>query len=408
MGVENIKIEAMKVYYGLDTKQSEKITIRAGVTKADLSGAYFHSYAKLAGQIVKHVFWFNTGGDAAHSLAFVGTPASGSLQLQFAGIGNVALDWDDSAGDLETKLQGLPGFDDVTVTGSFGAGFLITYVNYAGNPVLSLGANTLETSAPAAVVASFDVENLSSTPPVLPDATLHEVDIADPLIVTVQDIAAELTSVIDALTAVYSASVVNNVITVDHEVVGYAPSMHDAKDALKTTDFGFEILVQGDTEDELGCIDGDIEVAFEESFIDVQCHAEGITPVAQLKNGVSSVEVTMNLEETTKEKMKKMFVKSGGSFIPDNGSEVFGMGTFKNFENMFKYATKLRLHPARLLPGDRSEDYTFHKAIPNLTGLTFSGENVFTLPITFKVYPAEGIDSRVNYFSIGDGSQNLA
>jgi len=103
-----------------------------------------------------------------------------------------------------------------------------------------------------------------------------------------------------------------------------------------------------------------------------------------------------------------MFVKSGGSFTPDGGTEVFGMGTFKNFENMFKFASKLRLHPVRLLDGDLSSDYTFHKAIPNLTGVTFSGENVFTLPLTFKIYPAEGVDSRVNYFSIGDGSQSLA
>lgn len=310
MGVENIKIEAMKVFYGLDTKQVEKITIRAGIVKANLAGKYFHTYAVVAGVIVKHVFWFNvSGADAA---------------------------------------------------------------------------------------------------PTVPDATLHEVDISDVGIDTVAEIAAELQGVIDAMTAVYSATVVNNVITVSHEVVGYAPSMHDAKNPAKVTNFGFEIVTQGDTEDELGCIDGDIEVSFEESFVDVNCHAEGTTPVAQLKNGVSSVEVTMNLEETTLEKMRKMFTKSGGSFIPDGGSEVFGMGTFKNFENMFKYATKLRLHPARLLEGDLSNDYTFHKAIPNLSGLTFSGENVFTLPITFKVYPAEGIDSRVNYFSIGDGSQSLA
>jgi hypothetical protein len=243
--------------------------------------------------------------------------------------------------------------------------------------------------------------------PSLSDATLHEVDISAGAIDTIPEIAAELASEISAVAGVYSATSSNNVIEVEHSVVGFAPSAHDAKNSLKKTNFGFEILEQGDTEDELGCIEGDIEVAFEESFIDVTCHAEGATPVAQLKNGVSSVEVTMNLQETTKEKLKKMFVKSGGSFIPDGGTEVFGMGTFKNFENMFKYATKLRLHPVRLLDGDRGEDYTFHKAIPNLTGLTFSGENVFALPITFKVYPAEGIDSRVNYFSIGDGSQNL-
>lgn len=244
--------------------------------------------------------------------------------------------------------------------------------------------------------------------PAITDATLHEVDISDVGIDTVAEIAAELQSVIDALAAIYSATVSGNVITVDHEVAGYAPSMHDAKNPAKVTNFGFEILVQGDSEDDLGCIDGEIEVAFEETFVDVNCHAEGTTPVAQLKTGVGNVEVTVNLEETTKAQMKKMFTKSGGSFIPDGGTEVFGMGTFKNFENMFKYATKLRLHPVRLLDGDRSEDWTFHKSVPNLEGLTFSGEEVFTLPVTFKVFPDATKDPRVNYFAIGDGSQSLA
>jgi hypothetical protein len=310
MGVENIKVEAMKVVYGVNTAQKEKITIRSGILKASLAGKYFHTYAvNLAGVISKHVFWFQVSG---------------------------------------TDLA-----------------------------------------------------------PVLSDATLHEVDISSGTIDTIAEIAAELALEISAVAGIYAATSLNNIVTVNHSVVGYAPSMHDSKNSLLKTNFGFEILEQGDIEEELGCIEGDIEVAFEESFIDVTCHAEGATPVAQLKNGVSSVEVTLNLQETTKEKMKKMFVKSGGSFIPDGGTEVFGMGTFKNFENMFKYATKLRLHPVRLLDGDRGEDYTFHKAIPNLTGLTFSGENVFALPITFKVYPAEGVDSRVNYFSIGDGSQDL-
>ena len=309
MGVENIKVEAMKVIYGENKAQVEKITIRAGVTKTSLASKYFILYALVGGAVTKNLFWFKTSGvDAA---------------------------------------------------------------------------------------------------PVIADVTMHEVDISAVGIDTVQEIAAELATAIAAVVGVYTSAVVANVITVTHSVMGYVPSAHDALTESGKTNFAFEIVAQGDSEDELGCIQGDIEVAFEESFIDVTCHAEGITPVAQLKNGVSSVEVTLNLEETTNEKLKKMFVKTGGSFIPDNGSEVFGMGTFKNFENMFKYATKLRLHPVRLLDGDRSGDYTFHKAIPNLTGLTFSGENVFTLPVTFKVYPAEGINSRVNYFAIGDGGQSL-
>jgi hypothetical protein len=310
MSVENIKVEAMKVFYGENKQQKEKITLRTGIAKADLAGKYFHMYAlNNSGVVEKHVFWFNvTGSDVAPSLT---------------------------------------------------------------------------------------------------DATLHEVDISDVGINTIPLIAAELADVIDTV-SLFSASESFNIVEVEHENVGYVSSAHDAKVENKKTQFAFEILVQGDTEDEVGCIEGDIEAAFEQSFLDVTCHAEGVTPVAQLKNGVSNVEITMNLQETTREKIKNMMVKTGGSFTPDGGTELFGMGTFKNFENMFKYASKLRLHPVRLLDSDRSEDWTFHKALPNLTGVTFSGENVFNLPVTFKVYPAQGVDSRINYFSIGDGSQNLA
>lgn len=241
--------------------------------------------------------------------------------------------------------------------------------------------------------------------PAITDATLHEVDVTAST--TIQEIAAELVDVIDGVTGVYEATLNGLEVTVDHTVEGYAPQAEDAKLTGKQTNFGFEMLVQGDTEEDVGCIEGEIEASFEESFLDVTCHSEGVTPVAQLKTGVSSVEITMNLEETTKAQMKKMFVKTNGSFIPDGGTEVFGMGTYKNFDNMFKYAAKLRLHPKRLLPADRRDDITFHKAIPNLSGLTFSGEAVFTIPVTFKVFPAPGVDSRVNYFSIGDGTQSL-
>lgn len=306
MGVENIKVEAMKVYYGVSTAQIEKITISPATTKVSLAAKYFYAYTSAG---VKHVFWFDTtGADVA---------------------------------------------------------------------------------------------------PVISDATLHKVDISSGTIDTVAEYATALASAFTAVAGVYAGSASNNVVTVTHSVAGYASSMHDARDPLKVTNFGFSISTQGDSEDELGCIDGDLEVSFKESFIDVNCHAQGVTPVAQLKNGVSSVEITLNLQETTLAKLKKMFTKTGGSFTPDGGTEVFGMGTFKNFENMFKFATKLRLHPVRLLDGDKSEDWTFHKAMPNLTGVTFSGENVFAVPVTFKVYPAESVDSRVNYFSIGDGSQSL-
>lgn len=252
----------------------------------------------------------------------------------------------------------------------------------------------------------FDVTG-TDTAPALTDAVLHEVDISAGAIDTVAEIAAELATVIGATTE-YNATSSNNEVTVTHSVAGYAPAAHDAKNPLKLTNFGLQLLTQGEVALELGCLEGNISVAFTESFIDVKCHSEGATPVAQLKTGVESVEITLNMLETTKQIIKAMLVKSNGSFIPDGGTELMGMGTFKSFENMFKYASKLRLHPKRLLSGDLSEDWNFPKAMPNLTQIDFSGEEVLKLPLTFKVYPAQNVDSRINYWFIGDGSQNLA
>lgn len=242
--------------------------------------------------------------------------------------------------------------------------------------------------------------------PALTDATLHKVDISAGAIDTVAEYATTLQGVITAMTE-YNATVANNEVTVTHTVNGYAPQGQDAKDDLKKTLFGLQLLTQGELEAEIGCVEGVISVAMAESFVAVKCHSEGSTPVAQLKTGVENVEVSMTLLETTKAKIKDILVKSNGSFIPDGGTELIGMGSYKNFENMFKYATKLRLHPKRLLSGDRSEDFNFTKTMPNLSQIDFSGEEVLKIPVAFKVYPAVGVDSRINYWFIGDGQQSL-
>ena len=310
MGVENIKVEPMIVIYGEDKFQKQKIVISPSILKVDLAAKYFHTYALLAGVIVKHVFWFDTTG--------------------------------------------------------------------------------------------------TDVAPTLPDAILHKVDISAAPIDTVAEYATALASAIALVsTAFSSATAVNNEVTYTNFVKGYAPASHDAKNLLKITNFGFQILIQGEVEAEIGLVEGNIKVSFKETFVDVKSHDNGATPIAQLKTGVEGVEVALDLLETVKEKIKAILVKTNNSFIPDGGTELIGMGTYKQFENMFKYASKLRLHPKRLLAGDRSEDMNFPKSMPNLEGIDFSGEEVLKLPVKFKVYPAQDLDSRISFWFIGDGSQTL-
>ena len=69
--VNNIKVEAMKVFYGIDTAQVEKIKVPLGISKASLTEKYFVVYAtSLLGVISKHGFWFKvTIGDTAPIVA---------------------------------------------------------------------------------------------------------------------------------------------------------------------------------------------------------------------------------------------------------------------------------------------------------------------------------------------------
>lgn len=241
------------------------------------------------------------------------------------------------------------------------------------------------------------------TDPAIAGATGHDMGLSGGE--TAAAVATALAAVLGAVSG-FDAVASGPEVTLTHTATGYASSAHDGK-GTNGTKFGFQIVTQGESEIDIGCVEGDIEVEFEETFAEVKCHDTGTTPIAILKTGVSNVQITLAALETTKAKLKALMTRTGGSFKPENGTEVFGMGTFKNFENMFKFASKLRLHPVRLLDDDFTEDWTFHKAIPKLTGATFSGENPFTLPLTFQVFPDETKNSRVNYFSIGDGSQDL-
>lgn len=274
---------------------------------------------------------------------------------------------------------------------------------HADSVATPLNNKYIKVYTPAGVIKVFWFNvNSGGTAPTVPGATLIEVAIATSAAATA--VASALQAEIDG-EADLVATVSGEEVTVTQSATGYASAIEDSP--VAPTLFGLQIITQGDTQAEIGCIDGDIEIAFEETFQEVKCHDTGTVPVTILKTGVSNVEVTFTALETTKAKMKPLFVKSGGSFTPVGGTDLFGMGTFKNFENVIKFASKLRLHPVRLLDGDQTEDWTFHKAFPKLEGITFSGENPLTLPVTFEVFPAEGVNKRINYFCIGDGSQSL-
>lgn len=156
---------------------------------------------------------------------------------------------------------------------------------------------------------------------------------------------------------------------------------------------------------DLGLLDGDVEVGFEETLFELTAHQTGVTPIADLRQGVS-VEITTVLKEVTSDALNELFAKaSGGTHTPMSGTELIGVGSSRQGDNTIVQAGKLVLHPVRLSSSDNSEDLCFWRAYPMPESLTFSGENPKLLSVTWKIYKDEDINENVNFWAFGDWTQ---
>lgn len=94
---------------------------------------------------------------SVQALTFSGVAASGSFVLNYTPFAKTtplttaAINWNDSAATIQTKLQAVTGLGSVTVSGSIAAGLSITFTGV--QPVVALLTVTLNTLATAGAVA---------------------------------------------------------------------------------------------------------------------------------------------------------------------------------------------------------------------------------------------------------------
>lgn len=158
---------------------------------------------------------------------------------------------------------------------------------------------------------------------------------------------------------------------------------------------------------DLGYLDGDIEISFEQQELDVTAHQTGTTVLASFLTGLVN-EVTMTMKELSNDKLKELMLgTAGGSHTPVGGSEVFGWGSATIGQNQFVKARRLILHPVALPTNDKSRDICFWKAAAAPQSMVKSGENFSTLPLTFKVYKDESKPAAVDQFVFKDWTQFL-
>lgn len=176
-------------------------------------------------------------------------------------------------------------------------------------------------------------------------------------------------------------------------------------DGSATTGFTFTQLQDGGSLD-LGYLDGDIEVTFEESVNDVTAHQTGTTILASLRQGlVNEISLTMK-EISDLVKVKELLLgTAGATYTPSGGTEVMGWGTESLGANTIVKARRLVLHPVSQGVA-KTKDMCFWKSYALPDTLTISGENPKTLGLTFKVYRDDSKPEAVNQFIFGDWSQS--
>lgn len=124
-----------------------------GSKTAQMANAVFSQNPNiLAGGGYLVVIPFVDGVDEVQHLAFSGTPASGVWSIIVDSVYTTSdLAFDAAASVVQAALRLLPGCELVTVSGNYASGFDLTFTGVGGNLPLVSTADTLQTSAPAAI-----------------------------------------------------------------------------------------------------------------------------------------------------------------------------------------------------------------------------------------------------------------
>ncbi len=92
---------------------------------------------------------------AVQGIAFSHTPASGGFKLNWEGDVTGSIAWNATNGDVQTAVRTLAGLESATVTGSFGAGFVVTFTGVTGAAaLLTVTLNSLQSATPEDIVVT--------------------------------------------------------------------------------------------------------------------------------------------------------------------------------------------------------------------------------------------------------------
>lgn len=96
-------------------------------------------------------------------IAFSGTPASGTFEFSYNSIATAAINWNDTAAQIQAKLRVVTGLSEVLVTGSMATTLNIQMAGIYAPLALTSTANGLITSAPASITITITQPTANET-----------------------------------------------------------------------------------------------------------------------------------------------------------------------------------------------------------------------------------------------------
>jgi hypothetical protein len=134
--------------------------VAAGLSPGVNETVNINALATLVQEIDPNTLVTNAGfsSGALQFLTLSGVAASGTFKISYNGNDSAAINWNDSIGTIETKVQAITGLEDAIVVGSIASQSLSFSLVNIGDvlSLLTVVDNTLQTSAPAAITFSYD------------------------------------------------------------------------------------------------------------------------------------------------------------------------------------------------------------------------------------------------------------
>jgi hypothetical protein len=221
---------------------------------------------------------------------------------------------------------------------------------------------------------------------------------------TDDDDAATLAGLfVTALSALdVSASASAGVVTYENKYIGKVTE----EDFSNAPSFTFVNLREAKGGSLGSTAQGGSTLNMEAQSVDLVSDQTGSLVLGQIYTG-SAASIDMSLIEMTKERWETVVGSvTGDVHTPSGGTRLVGYGESRLYQNLFDLGGKLILRPISK-QDDKSEDVVFWKSAPLPSSISYSGQDIQGMEVSFVAYNDKSKPSEISLFAQGDWDQDL-